>query len=294
MRIIIAGGSGLIGSYLKNKFEEAGNTIEIISRQSGFIAWEHDQLVAHLENSDVLINLSGRSINCRHNAVNQAQILNSRVESTRMLGTALKDCSKPPTLWINASASAIYSHSDKTQHSENSNDFANDFLSKVVETWEKTFFGFQIEGVRQVALRTSVVLDTQDGAFKPLLLLSRFGLGGKVGNGKQVFSWIHIEDYYRIVKFIINNHEIDGVVNCNSPFPVSNALLMSAFRKSVNVKIGIPAPKFLVKIAAFFIGTEPSLILDSTNIYPEKLIKAGFEFKFDCIDQAISNLVNAN
>ena len=294
MRIIIAGGTGLIGSYLKNKFEEAGNTVEIISRQNGFIAWEHNQLVSSLENSDVLINLSGRSINCRHNTVNQAQILNSRVESTRMLGTALKECSKPPTLWINASASAIYSHSEKIQHTENSQNFAHDFLAKVVETWEKTFNDAQVPGVRQVTLRTSVVLDPQDGAFKPLLLLSRLGLGGQVGNGKQFFSWIHIHDYSRIVQFIINNQEIVGIVNCASPLPVSNADLMRAFRKSVNMKIGIPAPKFLVKIAAIFIGTEPSLILDSTNIYPEKLIKAGFEFKFDSIDKAIFNLVKGN
>ena len=223
MRIIIAGGSGLIGSYLKKAFEEAGSMVEIISRQSGFIPWEHDQLVAHLENSDVLINLSGHTINCRHNASNQALILNSRIDGTKMLGKALKQCKQPPTLWINASASAIYSHTEETQHSENSKDFANDFLAKVVETWEKTFF-----------------------------------------------------------------------VNCNSPFPVSNAVLMSAFRKSVNMKIGIPAPKFLVKIAAIFIGTEPSLILDSTNVYPEKLIKAGFEFKFDCIDKAILNLVKSD
>ena len=94
-----------------------------------------------------------------------------------MLGNALKKCKQPPTLWINASASAIYSHTEKTQHSENSKDFANDFLAKVVETWEKTFIDAKVSGVRQVALRTSVVLDQQDGAFKPLLLLSRFGLG---------------------------------------------------------------------------------------------------------------------
>ncbi len=294
MRIIIAGGSGLIGSYLKKTFEEAGNTVEIVSRQSGFIPWKHDQLVTHLEDSDVLINLSGHSINCRHNAANQTLILKSRVDSTRMLGKALKQCKQPPILWINASASAIYSHTEKTQHSEKSQDFANDFLAKVVEKWEKTFFDAQVLGVRQVALRTSVVLDQQDGAFKPLLLLSRFGLGGQVGNGKQVFSWVHIEDYSRIVQFVINNVSIKGVVNCSAPFPVSNAVLMRAFRQSVNMKIGIPAPKFLVKIAAIFIGTEASLILDSTNIYPDKLIKSGFKFKFDCIDKAILNLVKNN
>ncbi len=294
MRIIIAGGSGLIGSYLKKVFEEAGNIVEIISRQSGFIPWVHEELVSHLEKSDVLINLSGHSINCRHNTANQSLILSSRVEGTQMLGRALKQCKQPPTLWINASASAIYSHTEKKQHSEDSKDFANDFLAKVVDKWEITFFDAQISGVRQVALRTSVVLDQQDGAFKPLLLLSRLGLGGQVGNGKQVFSWVHIEDYARIVQFIIKNQEIDGIVNCSSPFPVSNAALMNAFRQSVNIKIGIPAPKFLVKIAAVFIGTEASLILDSTNIYPDKLIKAGFKFKFDSIDKAISNLVKVH
>lgn len=294
MRIVIAGGSGLIGSYLKKVFENTGNSVEIVSRQAGFIPWVHDELVAHLEKSDVLINLSGHSINCRHTATNKALILNSRVESTRMLGQAVKACKQPPTLWINASASAIYSHTEKTQHSESSKDFANDFLAKVVETWEKTFFDFQIVGVRQVALRTSVVLDPQDGAFRPLLLLSRLGLGGKVGNGKQLFSWIHIEDYARIVQFVIENVTIEGVLNCNSPFPVSNSVLMSAFRKSVNMEIGIPAPKFLVKVAAVFIRTEPSLILNTTNIYPGKLINTGFEFKYDCIDKAIHNLVKGD
>ncbi len=293
MRIIIAGGTGFIGTYLKKIFEEQGDVVKIISRSNNHIPWVHDRLVEELEQTDLLINLAGRSVNCRHTPENKKQILQSRLESTALLGNAVAACKNPPALWINASASAIYKPSERVVSAEQSSDLATDFLGTVVRQWEDVFFGFQTPQTRQAALRTSVVLGRNEGAFPPLLTLARLGFGGKVGTGKQMFSWIHIEDYFRIIMFIVQNPLIKSVVNCTSPKPVSNAELMRSIRKNLGMPVGLPAPEFAVKIGALLIGTESDLLLNSSNLYPEVLMNAGFEFEFKDIDSAITDLIHS-
>ena len=293
MRIIIAGGTGFIGAYLKKRFEEQGDVVKIISRGNNHIPWVHDRLVEELEQTDLLINLAGRSINCRHTPENKKQILQSRLESTALLGNAAAACKNPPVLWINASASAIYKPSERVVSVEQSSELATDFLGTVVRQWEDVFFGFQTPQTRQVTLRTAVVLGRNKGAFPPLLTLVRLGLGGKVGTGKQIFSWIHIEDYFRIIMFITQNSSIKGIVNCTSPKPVSNIELMRSIRKIAGKPMGLPAPEFAVKIGALLIGTESDLLLNSSNLYPEVLMNAGFEFEFKDIDNAITDLIHS-
>jgi hypothetical protein len=293
MRIIIAGGTGFIGTYLKKIFEEQGDVVKIISRSNNHIPWIHDRLVEEIEQADLLVNLAGRSINCRHTPENKKQIVQSRLDSTALLGNAVAACKNPPALWINASASAIYKPSERIVSTEQSSELATDFLSMLVRQWEDVFFSFQTPQTRQVALRTSVVLGRNEGAFPPLLTLARLGLGGKVGTGKQIFSWIHIEDYFRIIMFIAQNLAIKGVVNCTSSKPVSNAELMRSIRKNLGMPVGLPAPEFAVKIGALLIGTESDLLLNSSNLYPEVLMNAGFEFEFKDIDSAITDLIHS-
>lgn len=294
MNIVIAGGTGFIGTYLRKRFEEQGDVVKIVSREINHIPWTHNNLVCELEGVDLLINLAGRSINCRHTDENKEQILQSRLKTTQLLGNAVLACKNPPKLWINASASAIYKPSDTFVSTEKTTDLAADFLGTVVAQWEKMFFGFENAGTRQVALRTSVVLGRGEGAFPPLYNLARFGLGGQVGNGKQIFSWIHLEDYFRIIMFALENLNISGIINCTAPNPVSNATLMKVIRKNAGMPFGLPAPVFAVKIGARLIGTEPELLLNSSNLYPEVLINAGFEFKFNDVDSAIVNLMHSN
>ena len=293
MNILIAGGTGFIGTYLKKRFEEKGENVKLVSRTGIDVPWVHQSLVDELEHTDMVINLAGKTINCRHTGENKKMILDSRIKATSLLGNAIAACKNPPLLWVNASASAIYKSDTIAPATETSEHLADDFLADVVRRWETDFFSFKLPSTRQIALRTSVVLGRSKGAFPSLLRLTRLGLGGKVGNGKQIFSWIHIGDYFRIVEFLIQNDSITGVVNCTSPAPLSNAELMQRMRNKAKVPFGLPAPEFAVRIGAFFIGTESSLLLDSTNIYPERLLNAGFKFKFGDINTAISDLVSS-
>lgn len=293
MNILIAGGTGFIGTYLKKRFEEKGENVKLVSRTGIDVPWVHQSLVDELEHTDMVINLAGKTINCRHTGENKKMILDSRIKATSLLGNAIAACKNPPLLWVNASASAIYKSDTIAPATETSEHLSDDFLADVVRRWETDFFSFKLPSTRQIALRTSVVLGRSKGAFPSLLRLTRLGLGGKVGNGKQIFSWIHIGDYFRIVEFLIQNDSITGVVNCTSPAPLSNAALMKEMRSKVKIPFGLPAPEFAVRIGAFFIGTESSLLLDSTNIYPERLLNAGFKFKFGDINTAISDLVSS-
>ena len=293
MNILIAGGTGFIGTYLKKRFEEKGENVKLVSRTGIDVPWVHQSLVDELEHTDMVINLAGKTINCRHTGENKKMILDSRIKATSLLGNAIAACKNPPLLWVNASASAIYKSDTIAPATETSEHLADDFLADVVRRWETDFFSFKLPSTRQIALRTSVVLGRSKGAFPSLLRLTRLGLGGKVGNGKQIFSWIHIGDYFRIVEFLIQNDSLTGVVNCTSPAPLSNAALMKEMRSKVKIPFGLPAPEFAVRIGAFFIGTESSLLLDSTNIYPERLLNAGFKFKFGDINTAISDLVSS-
>ena len=291
MKIIIAGASGFIGKYISDNFIAEGNNVVHISRNSDLYNWKSENLLAALDGADVLINLAGRSINCHHNRKNKADILSSRLVSTRLLAEALSACVKPPKLWLNASASGVFSHETSEPHNEDSLKYATDFLSHVVQSWEDAFFKPQHPETRKIALRFSVVLGKNGGALQPLKLLTRLGLGGKQGNGNQMFSWIHITDLYRIIDFAIINDNIKGVINCSSPNPVSNADLMKALRKTTGVKIGLPAPAFAVKIGTFIIGTDSKLVLNSSNVVSARLTESGFKFKYNNIDDALEDLL---
>lgn len=291
MNYLIAGGTGFIGSYLKRYLEANGHHVMVVSRSATGVTWEHEKLTGALENTDVLINLAGRNINCRHTAFNREQILSSRIESTRMLGEALEACDRKPSLWINASASALYKASGEKPSTEKDYLTATGFLSETVQAWEAGFFKFQFAGVRQVAVRTTVVLGRGGGAFEPLYLLTKTGLGGKVGSGRQFFSWIHVEDYCRAIVFISENKDIAGAVNMSAPGALMQSQLMRLFRRICGMPVGLPAPEWLVRMAAALIGTEASLLLDPVHVYPETLLDKGFKFLYPGAEEAITALL---
>jgi uncharacterized protein (TIGR01777 family) len=239
----------------------------------------------------MVINLAGKSINCRHTDENKNEILDSRINTTLWIGNAILACKNPPKLWVNNSACGIYKASVDQPMTEDSTDLGNDFLSDVVRQWEKVFLGFHLPTTRKVVLRTSVVLGRNGGAILPLIWLSRIGLGGRQAEGSQIFSWIHIEDYFQILLFVVENYSINGIINCTSPHPVSNKDLMGSIRKTLGVPIGIPAPKFAINLGAKIIGTEPELILNSSYIIPKRLLKSGYHFKFPDIEKALVDLL---
>lgn len=290
-KIVIAGGTGFLGVYLKLCFEEFGYEVLVVSRADGNVSWDETDLLKALDGSKAVINLAGKSINCRHNEKNKLAIVASRVSTTQLIGKVISTCKLPPSLWINASATGIYLPSRNRSSEEGDTETSNDFIAQVVKEWEASFFSFHLPSTRQVALRTSVVLGNNGGALKMLSRLACIGLGGKQAGGKQLFSWIHIDDYFRIVQFVLNEKELSGIINCTSPNPISNSHLMKEIRHVVNVRIGLPAPRFAINLGAMVLGTEPELIINSSNVIPKKLVDAGYLFKFENIEEALSNLI---
>jgi len=290
-KVVIAGGTGFIGSYLTKRFIETGYQVLIVSREPRYVSWNPVDLIESLENAELVINLAGKSINCPHSEENKKAILDSRIDATNRIGNALLACKNPPGLWINGSASGIYKPSPDHGMTEDETDLGDDFLADVVRQWEKAFFEFDLPDTRKVALRTSVVLGRNGGALLPLLWLSRFGLGGKLATGSQMFSWIHVEDYFRILEYLIENKALVGILNCTSPEPLNNKEFMCAIRKTIHMPVGIPAPEFAISLGAKIIGTEPELILNSSFVIPKCLMDSGFKFIFPDIHTALADLL---
>ncbi|NDP21374.1 MAG: TIGR01777 family protein [Paludibacter sp.] len=291
-KVVIAGGTGFIGEYIANRFTEIGYTVLIVSRSTNHISWSPLDLANAIDNSELVINLAGKSINCRHNLENKKALLNSRIESTNSIGNAILKCKNPPKLWVNASGSGIYKPTQVHPATENETELGTNFLAQLVHQWEKTFFQFQLPKTRQIALRTSVVLGKNGGALKPLVALSKVGLGGKQASGKQKSSWIHIEDYFQILLFLIEYPTLSGIINCTSPYSVSNKSFMHAIRQTLHVPIGIPAPEFAIRIGAKLIGVESSLLLDSSYVAPKRLLDAGFHFTYSKLKKALADILN--
>jgi uncharacterized protein len=291
-KIVIAGGTGFTGKYLAQKFKALGYQVIIISRQAEHINWDNTAaIIATLENAEMLINLAGKSVDCRYNEKNKQEIFDSRINTTKALGNAVLQCKNPPPLWINSSTATIYRHAEDRPMTESAGEIGSGFSVNVATNWEKSFFDFTLPNTRQVALRMAIVLGKDGGVIKPLKNLVRFGLGGKQGKGNQMFSWIHIEDLYNIIIYLQQHKELSGVFNTSAPNPVSNKTLMQLFRKNMNAIIGLPAPAWLLKFGAVLIKTETELILKSRWVVPEKLLQSGYQFKYQTVDEALKNIL---
>lgn len=292
MKIVIAGGTGFIGKYLQEKFRYMGSEVIIISRHKGTVQWVRaKEISSALENADMLINLAGKSVDCRYNEKNKREILHSRTESTGKLGELIEKCKTPPALWINSSTATIYRHAEDRAMTESTGEIGKGFSVDVATSWERECFSFNLPKTRQVALRMAIVLGKSGGAIKPFMDLVRLGMGGKQGNGMQMFSWIHIKDLFQILLFVQEHNELNGVYNASAPSPISNKILMKTFRKLTQTRIGIPTPVWLLKMGAVIVRTETELILKSRWVIPEKLLEAGYKFTYPTIDLALENIL---
>lgn len=292
-KIVIAGGTGFIGTYLKTKFEALGYTVIIISRQEKFANWNNvTGMVEALNNAEMLINLAGKSVNCRYNEKNKREILVSRTETTKALGEAIQQCTIAPKLWINAGTATIYRHAEDRPMTEANGETGTGFSVEVAKAWEKSFFNFHLKDARQVLLRIAITLGRNEGVMKPLQNLVRFGLGGRQGSGNQMFSWIHIEDLFSIILFIKDRKDLNGIFNCSSPNPVCNKIFMEKLRHQMHVKVGLPSPVWLLKMGAVFIKTETELVLKSRWVLPDRLLKEGYTFLYPFLEDALINLIN--
>ena len=308
MRIIIPGGSGQVGTVLARAFHKDAHEVIVLSRSPGkapwrTVPWDGVNLgdwVKEIEGADVLINLAGRSVNCRYTPEKRREIMESRTLSTRVLGQAVARAKRPPKLWLQASTATIYAHRYDAPNDEatgipgGSEPNAPDtwrFSIDVAKSWEQALDEAVVPQTRKIKMRSAIVLSPdKGGAFDILLGLVRHGLGGKSGNGRQYVSWIHEADFIRAVSWLIEHEEQHGPVNIASPNPLTNAEFMRALREAWGIGFGLPAAEWMLEIGAVFMRTETELILKSRRVVPGKLMQAGFTFQFPTWPEAARDL----
>ena len=294
-RYVLAGAHGFIGTYLAARLRAEGNEVTTIGRRGADVAWgDAEGITTALDGSDVLINLAGKSVNCRYNEKNKAAIFSSRLLTTAELGVAVQEVEHPPSVWMNASTATIYRHADDRPQTDETGEIGSGFSVNVATAWERELFAHPRTGVRQIALRMAIVLG--DGsALTPLLTLARFGfggpqLGGKTKGGRQRFSWVHIDDVYRAIRFLETASAIDGPVNVTSPNPVENRELMATIRRVLGIRFGLPLYEWMLDVGAFAIRTETELLLKSRWVVPTRLQAAGYEFEHPKLEEALRDI----
>jgi len=300
-KIIIAGGSGFLGNCIAEHFINKGYQIVILSRNQQLdrkgihnVTWDaktKGAWAAELEDADILINLTGKSVDCRYTESNKQLIYNSRIDSTNILGEVVKGLTSPPKLWVNAASATIYRHALDREMDEETGEIGEGFSVDVCEKWEKAFSNIDAPRTRKVILRIGIVLGKNGGALAPLKNLVKVGFGGKQGDGNQFFSWLHEKDFVGIIDHTITNDDIIGVYNATSPKPALNLQIMRELRKVIGIPFGLPMPKWLLKIGALIIRTETELILKSRRVVPRKLIQSGYKFQYDSIELALADLI---
>ncbi|MBT2597539.1 TIGR01777 family oxidoreductase [Arthrobacter sp. ISL-72] len=290
--MVLAGATGFIGRYFRTRFEQEGWLVRTIGRGGADTArWgDDDGLTRAVDGAELLVNLAGRSVNCRYNQRTKAQILDSRVSTTVELGRAVARCSTPPATWLNASTATIYRHAEDVPQAENHGEFGEGFSVDVARAWESALAGAETPVTRKIPLRISIVLGPGGGVMRPFTTLSRLGLGGHMGSGRQKFSWVHVEDLYRAALFLHQRTDITGPVNVASPNPVDNRELMRLVRRAHGVPFGLPTPAWLLELGAVLIRTETELVLKSRWIQPQKLLDAGFSFQHPDLGEALRGI----
>jgi uncharacterized protein (TIGR01777 family) len=316
-RIVIPGGSGQVGQMLAGYFQDQGHHVTVLTRGPYTAPWQtvhwdgenEGSWTEYLEGADLCINLAGRSVNCRYNRVNRRAIYESRIQSTRLLGSVIAGLSDPPKVWMNASAATLYKRavdasgidlpSDESSTVEQETTAGPEpwshrrgFTPRVVRDWEAAFFAVDTPHTRKIALRSTVVLSPTPGsAFGVLSNLVRASFGGTQGSGRQFVSWIHEADYARAVDFLMAHEELEGSFNIASPNPLPNREFMAALREAWDVPNGLPAPALAIRLGAIFLRTEPELVLQSCRAVPRRLLEAGFQFTFPDWPEAAEELV---
>ncbi len=310
-KIIIPGGSGFLGQTLAEYFEARGDEVIILSRGRGprpiqwgkLVEWDGQSLgpwMHELENADAVINLAGRTVNCRYHAKNRKQMMDSRVLSTRILGQAIRQCERPPKLWLQSSTATIYQHRFDAPNDEATGQFgshpdAKDTYSiEVAQGWENAFNAEPTPDTRRILMRTAMVFGPQPGGvFHVLRNLARLGLGGTMGDGRQYVSWLHADDWCGIIDWLMQHEEQAGIYNLCAPNPLPNREMMQTMRQACGAPLGLglPQPYWLLELGAWLIRTETELVIKSRRVTPKRLLDAGYRFTYaDFADMVTSTL----
>ena len=307
MKIVMPGGSGQVGRILSRAFVADGHDVVVLSRNpvdfpTRVVRWDAETVggwAAEIDGADVVINLAGRSVNCRYSAANRRAILDSRVKSTRVVGEAIARAARPPGVWLQASTATIYAHRYDAANDEATGLIGGSepgapgswrFSIEVAKAWEEAADAAVVPATRKVLLRSAITLSPdRGGIFDVLLGLVRRGLGGKNGDGKQYVSWIHDRDLVRSVYWCID-HDLAGPINLASPNPVPNAQFMRDLRAAWGIGIGLPSTRWMLEVGTFLLGSETELVLKSRRVVPGRLLESGFTFEFPSWADAAADL----
>jgi uncharacterized protein len=299
MKIVVAGGTGQVGAVIVRAFRDEHEVVVLSRRPSAHnccrcVRWDGKTLgpwINELNAADVVINLAGRSVNCRYNARNRREILESRVDSVIAVGRAIGAVEKPPPVWLQAATATIYAHRFDSPNDEFTGIIGGDevdapdtwrFSIDVAKAWEAAVKeAGDLPNTRTIIMRSAMIMSPdRGGIFATLLMLVRLGLGGRASHGRQFISWIHEKDFVRAIQYLIENKTLAGPVNVCSPEPLPNAEFMHDLRRAWGMPIGLPAARWMLEIGAYFIRTETELILKSRRVVPARLLQSGFEFQF--------------
>jgi uncharacterized protein len=308
MRVVIPGGSGQVGTVLARALHAEGHDVVVLSRVPRrhpwrVVGWDGSTLGAwarEVDGCDAVINLAGRSVNCRYSAANRQDILDSRVLSTRVIGQAVAEATRAPRVWLQASTATIYAHRYDAPNDEASGLVGGvepdapstwKFSIDVARAWEAAFNDAAVPHTRKVALRSALTLSPDAGGiFDTLLGLVRWGMGGSADDGRQYISWIHHEDFIEAVRWLLAHDDVDGVVNVAAPNPLPNAEFMRVLRQAAGMPFGLPSTKLMLEAGAVFLRTETELILKSRRVVPGRLLERGFVFKYPIWREAALDL----
>lgn len=311
MKIIIPGGTGQVGGLLRRSLVNEGHDVVILSRRDvqtepGVRHWHWDgaslgNWVKELDGADAVINLAGRSVSCRYTEENLRQMMDSRVNTTRLLGEALATVDNPPPVWLQMSTATIYADRRNGSNDETTGEIGGnepdvpdywEYSVRIARRWEEAQLEAELTGTRRVALRTAMVMTPdQGGIFDVLSLFARIGLGGPIAGGGQKVSWIHGEDFVAAVAFLLVSDSIDGPVNLCSPNPVTQKEFMTDLRRVWGRRLALPATGHMAKIGAWALQSDAELLLKSRSVVPSRLLDAGFGFRHALWPGASRNLV---
>ena len=308
MKIVIPGGTGQVGTVLARAFQKDGHEVVVLSRTKidlpwNVVEWDGRTLgdwASELDGADVVINLAGRSVNCRYNETNRRQMMDSRLDSTRAVGEAISRATNPPKVWLQASTATIYAHRYDAPNDDVTGIIGGrepdapdtwNFSIDVATSWERVTNEAQTPNTRKVLMRSAMIMSPdRGGIFDTLLTLVRLGLGGTAADGRQYISWLHDLDFIRSVYWLIEHEELSGPINLAAPNPLPNKEFMQVVRQAWGMPIGLPAAKWMLELGAVLMRSETELILKSRRVVPKRLTDSGFEFTFPTWEAAAADL----